>query len=509
MRRKRRRRSYNKVITEKNVERIRKKHKNHRFISAVTFLMLLIYLSGYLMAFLNKPSIGIETIDYGTIDVPREFQAMVIREEKVVKSSMSGQPFFNYSHGDRVKKGSTICNLKNVSNTGTIENQIKKIDKDILKAQSARSDISVFQEDINRIKKNIDDAVLTYLPKMISGDISQVYAMRTQIETQMDMRNEIWITENSSSVSKLAEERASYANQLNDNSSSLTAQESGIVSLIIDGYEETITPESIGSITKEQINMKINPTYISKSKAINEDSPVFKIVTSNTWYTVAYVPNDICENWQVGDVVELFTEIDSQERSVFFKIKSLEPGEKEARVEFETDRDMLEFLDLRTVNFSVKEEKQKGLKIPNDAIVEKVLIKIPSECVMDSMGKSVVIKREGGIDTKIELEIKSKVQRENTNEYDYYAIQSADGIKLGDTILMGSGESTSEYKLSEVKTYKGVYVVNSSVAKFNVITIISQNSDYAIVKSDSISGLKVHDNIVSDAKNVEENDPVF
>jgi len=255
--------------------------------------------------------------------------------------------------------------------------------------------------------------------------------------------------------------------------------------------------------------MKINPTYISKSKAINEDSPVFKIITSNTWYTVAYVPNDICETWQVGDVVELFTEIDSQDRSVLFKIKSLEPGEKEARIEFETDKDMLEFLDLRTVTFSVKEEKQKGLKIPNDAIVEKVLIKIPSECVMDSMGKSVVIKREGGIDTKIELEIKSKVQRENSNEYDYYAIQSADGIKLGDTILMGSGESTSEYKLSEVKTYKGVYVVNSSVAKFNVITIISQNSDYAIVKSDSISGLKVHDNIVSDAKNVEENDPVF
>ena len=48
----------------------KKNNKNYRIGTLLLFIVLSIYLSGYLVKLINRPSISIETLNYGTIDVP-------------------------------------------------------------------------------------------------------------------------------------------------------------------------------------------------------------------------------------------------------------------------------------------------------------------------------------------------------------------------------------------------------------------------------------------------------
>ena len=145
----------------------------------------------------------------------------------------------------------------------------------------------------------------------------------------------------------------------------------------------------------------------------------------------------------------------------------------------------------------------EGLKIPNDAIVEKSLIKIPRTCLTESMGNDGVLMMSGEKTQFTDLTIVT------SDDEAVYIEQSSSGLKLGDTILQGTGEAAGQYTLSELEPHAGVYVANSSVANFVVIDILEQNQEYAIVKTGDIVGLQPFDTIVSDAKNINEGDSIY
>ena len=112
-------------IETRKVKRVKKSHgKNsnisvrgrvgakYRTITVVVFAMLSFYLLGYIFVFVNKPSVATETVNYGTIDNPQTLSGLIIRDEYVVKSTMAGQPEFNYSENDKVPKDAAVCYVK-------------------------------------------------------------------------------------------------------------------------------------------------------------------------------------------------------------------------------------------------------------------------------------------------------------------------------------------------------------------------------------------------------------
>ncbi len=46
--------------------RKRKRYRRYRMLTVITFAVLSIYLLGYLVAFLSKPSVSVEAVNYGT-----------------------------------------------------------------------------------------------------------------------------------------------------------------------------------------------------------------------------------------------------------------------------------------------------------------------------------------------------------------------------------------------------------------------------------------------------------
>lgn len=498
---------YDSYSTNREGKQKRKKPSHgHRVLSVIVFLFLTIYLLGYLVAFVSKPSIPVETVSYGTIDVPTVLKGLIIRDEYVVKSTIAGNPTYYFSENERVKKDSVICKIKNKDSTSEIETKIAKIDKNIIQTQKSRGDISIFQDDIERIEKNINNTVDSYTYKFMNEEISNVYALKNQLESQITQRNQIWMTENTESLTQLSEERSQYQAQLDSSMTAVTAQESGILSFRIDGKEELLTTDKLSSITKEETTMKVTSEMISKSQSVKAEDPIFKIVRSNQWYLVSFIPIDMTAGWEVGDTKALFATIEEDEKIVQVTIDSIEPFEKESKVVFHTDKNLIDFIGERNIEYQIKDEIYQGIKIPNSAIVEKTLLKIPADCITESLGDSGVIKMVNSVGTFVKL----KVTKIDSAEGFAYVLQDFQSLKIGDIVLKGSGETAVNYTVSEVQTNKGVYVVNSSVAEFTMIEVMGSNTDYSVVKPGTASyELQIYDNIVSDAKNVQESQEIF
>ena len=79
------------------------------------------------------------------------------------------------------------------------------IDKNILESQKNRSDLSVFSEDIERLEKNMAGTVELFGSRSMKTDASYLYAMRTQLDSYLMQRNEIWLSENVEGLSQLNE----------------------------------------------------------------------------------------------------------------------------------------------------------------------------------------------------------------------------------------------------------------------------------------------------------------
>ena len=144
-----------------------------------------------------------------------------------------------------VSKSSVVCQVKDTASTDVLEKKLQSIDKDILETQKSRSDLSAFSEDITRIENNMGNTVEMFGSRSMKTDASYLYSIRTQLDSYMMQRNEIWLSEDVESLSQLSEERSSYEQQLSQSMSSVTAPESGVVAFSYDGLEETLKPDAL------------------------------------------------------------------------------------------------------------------------------------------------------------------------------------------------------------------------------------------------------------------------
>ena len=157
---------------------------------------------------------------------------------------------------------------------------------------------------------------------------------------------------------------------------------------------------------------------------------------------------------------------------------------------------------MRTLEFYITDSTYDGLKIPNSAIIEKTFLKIPIGCVSESLSGTSVVKRTDGKDEIVSVNI------ETTDDEFAYIRQDFEALKIGDTILNGTGETAVEYKISEVSTKVGVLTANGAYAQFAGIDVLGQNSQYTIADA-STSTLKAYDKIIVNASEVAEGDEIY
>ncbi len=488
------------VSNKKKNTQVRKKDNSIAYIGILGLVFILIYLFGQVYNFLNNKSVPVEIVNYGTIQLPKIYKGVIIRDEYLVSSSKTGEISYYYTEGERVKKNSVVCIVKDYSQTEMLENEIQKYDSEILKLQRAREDISIYQNDISVRNNNIKEIVEDYMLYSNNYRISQVYDFKEKLESEINLRTQILLMENSGSVSAVMEKKDVYEKQLKANTDVISTPVSGIVSFLIDGFEEVYSIENMLNLRNEQTTMEIN-TKEKRNSVNGEEKTIFKVVKSDEWYIAAYIPENIVKSWYVGDIKKITV----NDKSINMKVNQIVEGVSEKLVIFSSDRGMLDFLSERSINFEVGTQSYEGLKIPNTALVETTFLKIPTAYVTESMGQDCVIKAQEVGNILVDIEISFT---DDTEEF-VYVRQDFDVLKLGDKLIEPNSENPSEYRISEVTTSKGVYVVNNGVTELKTVEVLGENETYSIVNASKKRSLKAYDRIVSDAKNITENQIIY
>ncbi len=449
------------------------KNINNINIGMVFFAVMAIYIIISVITYFRRDHIvGYEVME-GALSTNNIYDAVAVRDEKIVESDTAGYVNYFATEGGRVAVGNLVYT---VDESGQL--------LDYLKSQGSE-EVSLSEEDLAELRTQIVNFDSSFDPL----NFHTVYDFKVSLD---------------GTVQKLSNNSVlSNIQSLNANSGTLQsinykyAPDTGIVVYSIDGYED---------LTLEKMNSAVfdNSTY-DKQQLINNTlvkagDPVYKLCTSEEWSVI--IEED--DEKKVQELVDLeyvkVRFIKNQDES-WGKVSAYTNADGESFVQLTFTNSMITFCRDRFLNIELITEDDTGLKIPNSAIVDKNFYLVPKDYVIKNNDNSTAVLRVKYDEQGNETSEIVAVSIYNETETVFYL--DTDTLRSGDTLI--KTDSNDRFTVSKTDSLIGVYNINKGYADFRQISILYQNEEYSIVRSNTTYGLNVYDYIVLDSTTVDAN----
>jgi len=477
------------------------KNKALTRVVLIFFGFVLVYILQSIIMFAVKPHIAIDRIEPGGVTSPVDLSGVIIRDEQVYKSPGAGTVRFDVAENARVKKDETVCDVENADEVARINAEMADVNTELLNVQALRSDNTGTDENEQRVNLLIKNMLDDWPGRMQKSDFSLVYSLKGSLTANVDVRNRIIIGNGAGALKDQADELQMYQDQLDRYMTPIKSEDSGIVSIQLDGYEDTYTPGITAMMQKEQTAQKGGAAKPFTDRAVQEGTPVFKIIKSNTWYIASYLPNELVKGWNPGDSKVLYI---GSAPGLPVSVDHLTQKGGESYVLFTCTRFMENFMASRFINFKIGADNNQGLKIAQPAVISKTLLCIPREYVSidsDQLKTAKVTETNGD---------KLNISYVAIDDGMVYADPDKSVIKPG-MELQSLTDAQNKFTLSETANITGVYRVNNGAADFRKIILDTSTlkDGFYILDPVSNKNLQENDSIVHDASKVNEGDIIF
>ena len=446
---------------------------NNINIGMIFFAVMAIYIIISVITYFRKDHMVGYEVKEGALSTNNIYDAVALRTEKIVESDTAGYVNYFATEGGRVAVGNLVYT---VDESGQL--------LEYLKSQGSE-EVSLSDDDLAELRTQIVNFESSFDPI----NFHPVYDFKVSIDGTVQKLS------NNSILSNIQ--------SLNANSATLQsinykyAQDTGIVIYSIDGLED-LTLETMTSAVFDESNYE--KTQLINNTLVKSGDPVYKLCTNEEWSVVIHEddPEKVQELLDLEYVKVRF--IKNQDES-WGKVSSYTNPEGETFVKLTFTNSMITFCRDRFINIELITEDETGLKIPNSSIVTKSFFLVPKNYVIKGNdGNNAVLKvkyDEQGNETSELI----NVDIYNESETMYYL--GMDNLRSGDSLILT--DSNDRYTLSKTDSLIGVYNINKGYADFRQISILYQNDEYSIVKSNTTYGLNVYDYIVLDAATIDAN----
>ena len=369
---------------------IKKKNKNAIYIALV---LIIIYVT-YTVILLTMDYSSVFTVEQGKLYIEETNVGYIIRDETVIKGE-------NYKNGmEQIKaEGEKVAVDQSVfryysQNEDDLKQKIAELDEKIQVAMQESKDL--LTGDVKTLENQLDEKIVQ-LNKL--QDRSTINEYKKQINEIVEKKAKIAgeSSPQGSYLKQLIQERATYENSLNSGAEYIKASKSGIVSYRVDGLEETLTPSNLDALNEEYLNN----LGLQTGKIVATSNECGKIIDNFTCYIATISDSDEAKQTKVGDKIKIRLPNNSEIDSKISFVKQLD-GEKNLIV-LEVNKEISELINYRKISFDIIWLSYSGLKVPNDAIVEKD-------------GLKYVIRSRAGYLSKILIKISEVNERQVANE---------------------------------------------------------------------------------------------
>lgn len=440
--------------------------------ATIVIAAVLLYVVISVITSLGKKSVTIYQVSKGDISNDITLEGLAIRNEVVVNTTNSGYICYYITDGEKVKKDSTVCTI---DQTGELSNSVKNTDDS--QAMLSQSDYTSIRNLLSSYKSTYSDVTFY-----------NAYSFETNANNKIfELMNEIMMQQAGTVKSGVA---------------TVNAPDSGLVTYYIDGYENY---EISGAIKASDFDKAGYDKKAMKSGDMAEaGSAVVKIIPSEEWNIVAPITDD-----QLADI-EGNTYVTFRINNSNFKITmpyTIIQGADGKYINIAIDKYMSNYLSQRFVSVEIVQSDDSGLKIPESAIVEKNVYKIPLSYLSagsnQTMENRINIQRKDEKGNETIQQMKPRIYK--TDEK--YAYIDPDGIEDSDVLLDISSNETIAASLLEYETLTGIYFANQGIAEFRQVSIIKTIDEFVLI--DGGDELKAYDHIVLNASEVSENQVIY
>ena len=440
---------------------------NNLNIGVIFFGVIAIYIIFSVITYFRRDHIVGYEVKEGSLSTNNIYNAICIRNEKIIKSDTAGYVNYFAAEGTRVAVGNLVYT---VDESGELLEYLKSQGSD---------EVALSDEDMSELRSQIVDFSSTF----DEHNFYTVYDFKVGLDGTVQKLSNNSILDNIQS--------------LNANSAALAAigykyaPDTGIVVYSIDGFEDRIVHDMTAAMYEEGY---YNKTQLINNSLVKSGDPVYKLCTSEDW-SVVILENDqdkVQELMDRGYVKVRF--IKNQDES-WAKVTSFTNGEGDTFVVLSFTNSMITFCRDRYLNIELITEDETGLKIPNSAIVNKSFYLIPKAYIIKNNDNSTGVLRNKYDEQGNETSEFVNIQVYNETETEYYVDTSL--LRNGDILI--KPDSTERFAVGKQDTLVGVYNINKGYADFRQIRILYQNDEYSIVRSNTTYGLAVYDYIVLDS----------
>lgn len=454
---------------------IRVKQKKDVNIGIVVFLVIMVYVLFHVYTFFTKTEIPLYEVQPGEIYVTSGCEGLILREEELVYTEIAGYLNYYYGEGSRVAKNSTVYSIDS--------------NRDMYDLLSGNiTEIKLSGNDLEKLKQLLhENLVYPDTERPVSERKAEVATGYQRLIDAMLMKELNQIVTSTGVIS---------------NFHVVSTEKSGIISYMMDEY----TDYTIQDITASCYEKKDSETSLYSVDLIAANSPVYKIITDDSWRIVVLL-NDA-----------LYGQLLGKDSATFYldnKIKITAPincyrKDNDFFAEITLDKYLSNYTSKRFIDINFELEYVDGLKIPETAITMKDYYRIPEDYLV--LGGNETSKTKG-------LLVEEFNKDTGTTQYTFKEADifySADGFAYIDCLdfeketYISTPDMSSRVMLyTFVNKLEGVYNINKGYAVFKRIERLKTENGYVIVKKNSASGLSAYDHIALDAATVVEDSVIY
>lgn len=358
-----------------NYDKREKNRKRKKAFRTITISFILLYL-----IIRSIPSILVgnaKTVlpEKGMLIKKIPTQGFVIKHETVVKSTVSGNLEISSKEGERVAAGIQVASINSMNDTSTLKQELLQIEESISALEKSEIETKLIINEKEKVQGLKESLVNKLQDTIMAGNFDEVYLLKSQLAIY-DEKNKDISSANTlvgQSLENLKSKKASISSEINNNHMKYYTSSGGIISYLIDGYEEIYIPKDFENYTYDSLIPK-KLEYTEVKSTISVDEPIYKIIDNFEWY-IALKIEDLkeIEGLEVGNNIKI--EIEGDKRELEGKIIAVNPSKNKAVIIIRLNTFLHELYNIRFSKVNIILYKKEGYKIPTKSIVDKDGIK--------------------------------------------------------------------------------------------------------------------------------------
>ena len=446
-------------------------------IGMIIFATILVYVLVCVITYFRTGHIVRYEVQSGSLATNNIYRGIVLREEHVVNVPSAGYVNYYANEGERVAANDLVCFM---DETGRLSEELENMN--LGENQLSDRELSEFRSELANFSHSFD-----------RREYINVYDFKNALKSTVQKLANSNMLE---SIERI-DTAAGFANVVER----CYAPETGVVSYWVDGYESL----QAGQVSEEMFDKEAyeeKKVYLLGNDLKAKGDIGYKLSTNEKW-SIVFPLQDMQRGQELEAKGYIKVRFLKNQYESYGAVSLLHNEDGKHYVKLGFTNSMITFINDRFLEIELMIDDEKGLKIPNSAIVDKEFYLIPEAfiSVEGESGKGHVLKQvvtENGTVSSENFDI--SIYSYDEKEKEYYV--DAAFLNAADILLKMEGQDTCV--VSKRATLTGVYNVNNGYADFRQIRILSQNDEYSIVESNTRYGLNVYDYIALNADAVHE-----